>query len=274
MKIPVTLRLVLLMVGATLFYAYVGQLVPQKEVHPPEVVELAEDLTPEQMAEIGQEIFIGKGMCATCHTIGKSGALRFPDLDGIATRAATRIPGFSALDYLAQSLYEPDVYIVDGFNPGMPAIDKPPVALTDGEILTVIAYLQSLGGTPTLTPSAQLAWGEGGDGAAPGDGATTVSAEPIDAGGPAAGAEAAAGLAAADDPLSRFGCAECHAISGTERLEATSLADAGERFDREQLAYRVAFHESNEGAAPLPALSVDELRLIVDRLAALRGGTE
>jgi len=30
-------------------------------------------------------------------------------------------------------------------------INRPPIGLTDQEILTVIAYLQSLGGTPTVT---------------------------------------------------------------------------------------------------------------------------
>ena len=33
----------------------------------------------------------------------------------------------------------------------MPPINKPPIGLTDQEILCVIAYLQSLGGTPTVT---------------------------------------------------------------------------------------------------------------------------
>ena len=33
----------------------------------------------------------------------------------------------------------------------MPTMNKPPFSLTDQEILCVIAYLQSLGGTPTVT---------------------------------------------------------------------------------------------------------------------------
>ena len=33
----------------------------------------------------------------------------------------------------------------------MPPINKPPIGLTDQEILCVIAYLQTLGGTPTVT---------------------------------------------------------------------------------------------------------------------------
>ena len=48
-------------------------------------------------------------------------------------------------------MYEPDAFVVPGFNPGMPAINRPPIGLTDQEILSVIAYLQSLGGTPTVT---------------------------------------------------------------------------------------------------------------------------
>ncbi len=33
----------------------------------------------------------------------------------------------------------------------MPGINKPPIGLSDQEILCVIAYLQTLGGTPTVT---------------------------------------------------------------------------------------------------------------------------
>lgn len=156
-KIPVTLQIALLTVGLTGFYMMVGQAVPQKEVHPPVVVEIAKDISTEQMVALGKQIFEGKGICNTCHTIGKSGALRFPDLAGIATRAATRVEGLSAVDYLAQSLYHPGDFIVPGFNPGMPVANKPPVGLTDDEILTVIAYLESLGGTPSVTMQTKLA---------------------------------------------------------------------------------------------------------------------
>jgi hypothetical protein len=87
----------------------------------------------------------------TCHTIGKTGALRFPDLEGVAVHAKSRVPGLSDVEYFAQSLYEPNAFIVPGFNPGMPIINQPPIGLSDQEILCVIAYLQSLGGTPTVT---------------------------------------------------------------------------------------------------------------------------
>lgn len=170
MRVPVTLRLVALTVGATAFYTYVGQLVPQKEVQPPVVTEIAEDVTTEQMVEIGRQIFDGKGICSTCHTIGRSGALRFPDLDGIATRAADRVPGMGPTEYLAQSLYQPDAFIVPGFNPGMPQINRPPVDLSDDEIKAVIAYLQTLGGEATMTMDTVLPYEAGAEGARTADG--------------------------------------------------------------------------------------------------------
>ena len=151
MAIPHGVRIGALVLATTGFYAYVGQMVPQKEVQPPQEIVLKTDMTTADMVKIGGEVMQGKGLCFTCHTRGKSGALRFPDLDGVAVRAKSRVPGLSDVEYFAQSLYEPDTFIVPGFNPGMPAVNKPPIGLTDQEILCVIAYLQTLGGTATVT---------------------------------------------------------------------------------------------------------------------------
>jgi hypothetical protein len=152
MTIPVAPRIFVLVLATTAFYGYVGQMVPQSEVQPPPAaIVIPADLTTEQMVTVGREIMDTKGLCFTCHTIGRTGALRFPDLAGVAGRAAERVPGLSDVEYFAQSLYEPDTFIVPGFNPGMPVINRAPIGLTDQEILCVIAYLQSLGGTPSVT---------------------------------------------------------------------------------------------------------------------------
>ena len=152
MTIPLIPRIGTLVLLTTLFYAYVGSMVPQNEVQPPPLnVVIPADLTSEQMVGVGRQIMDTKGLCFTCHTIGRSGALRFPDLAGIDARAMERVPGLSDVEYFAQSMYEPEAFIVPGFNPGMPVINRPPIGLTDQEILCVIAYLQSLGGTPTVT---------------------------------------------------------------------------------------------------------------------------
>ena len=152
MTIPLIPRIGALVLATTGFYAYVGSMVPQNEVQPPPTsIVIPADLTTDQMVMVGREVMDIKGLCFTCHTIGRSGALRFPDLAGVGERAQTRVPGLSDVEYFAQSLYEPEAFIVPGFNPGMPVINRPPIGLTDQEILCVIAYLQSLGGTPTVT---------------------------------------------------------------------------------------------------------------------------
>ena len=161
MKVPLIIRIGALIVATTGFYTYVGQMVPQKEVQPPEEIVLRSDLTTADMVQVGRQIMEGKGLCFTCHTIGKTGALRFPDLAGVDVRAKSRVAGLSDVEYFAQSMYEPNAFIVPGFNPGMPTINQPPVGLTDQEILCVIAYLQSLGGTPTVTLQTQHHYNSG-----------------------------------------------------------------------------------------------------------------
>jgi hypothetical protein len=204
MTIPLTVRIGALVLGSTAFYGYVGQMVPQNEVQPPAEILIRTDLTTPEMVDVGREITETKGLCRTCHTIGQSGALRFPDLAGVAARAAVRVPGMSDVDYFAQSLYEPDVFIVQGFNPGMPAINRPPIGLTDQEILCVIAYLQSLGGTPTVTlqTSHRYYAAPAAAGAAPAAGAPAGPGEQVPptaaaTGTPAPGAPAAAPVAPA-----------------------------------------------------------------------------
>ena len=151
MRIPLIFRIGGLVLASTAFYTYVGQMVPQKEVQPPQETKLGTDMTTADMVKIGREIMEGKGICLTCHTIGKSGALRFPDLAGIGAAAGNRVPGLSDVEYLAQSMYEPTAFVVPGFPPAMPPVNQPPIGLTDQEILAVIAALQTLGGTATVT---------------------------------------------------------------------------------------------------------------------------
>jgi mono/diheme cytochrome c family protein len=186
MKVPLILRIGTLIVATTGFYTYVGQMVPQKEVQPPQETTIRADMTTADMVKIGRGIMEGKGICLTCHTIGKTGALRFPDLAGIGSRAGTRVPGENDVEYLAQSLYEPTAYVVPGFPPAMPPVNQPPIGLTDQEILCVIATLQSLGGTPTVTLKTTHKYYDGKAPAAP---ATPAAPPPQPAEAPKAGAQ-------------------------------------------------------------------------------------
>src|SRR5438477_873155 len=193
MTIPHPLRVAALVFAATGFYTYVGQMVPQKEVLPPTETVIRADLTTDEMVKIGQEIMNGKGLCFTCHTLGKTeGPFRFPDLSGVDARAKMRKPGYSDVDYFAETIYEPSAFIVPGFNPGMPVINKPPIGLTDQEILCVIAYLQTLGGTPTVTLQTSHKYYTAPGGAAP--------ASPANASTPGVAPAAPAGAPAAAAP--------------------------------------------------------------------------
>jgi hypothetical protein len=155
------IRIGALVLATTGFYTYVGQMVPQKEVQPPKESAIGANMSTADMVKVGQEIMAGKGICLTCHTVGKSGALRFPDLAGIGSRAGSRVPGMNDVDYLAQTLYEPTAFVVPGFPPAMPPVDQPPIGLNDQEILCVIAALQSMGGSPTVTIQTKLKYAKG-----------------------------------------------------------------------------------------------------------------
>ena len=180
MRVPHIVRIGALVLATTAFYTYVGQMVPQKEVLPPKETALGSDVTTADMAKIGREIMEGKGICLTCHTIGKTGALRFPDLQGIGAKAATRVPGLNDVEYLAQSLYEPIAFVVPGFPPAMPPVNQPPIGLSDQEILCVIAALQTLGGTPTVTMKTTHKYYDGKPKAAPAAPAPAGAAPPAD----------------------------------------------------------------------------------------------
>ena len=239
MKIPITLQLAVLTVLLTGFYMMVGQAVPQKEVQAPEVIEIAEDVSTEEMVQIGKTIYEGKGICFTCH----ANTSRYPDLEGIATRAATRKPGFSAVDYLAESLYEPGAYIVEGFSPGMPEVDKPPIGLTEPEILSVIAYLQTLGGEATVTMDTKTAY----------------------TGGAVGGGAAAAGEAGS--LLDAYGCGRCHGAEQPTDPPSPSLVGIGSRLSADQLLQKLYYHEGDDG---LDQVTMAELESLVQYLSEQR----
>ena len=61
MRVPLIVRIGALVVATTAFYTYVGQMVPQKEVQPPEETAIGSDMTTADMVKVGREIMEGKG---------------------------------------------------------------------------------------------------------------------------------------------------------------------------------------------------------------------
>ena len=67
------------------------------------------------LAAMGEELF--GGACAACHGAEDGTG---PALTGMGERAATRVDGMSAEDYLHESIVEPGAYVVEGFSNIMP----------------------------------------------------------------------------------------------------------------------------------------------------------
>lgn len=78
--------------------------------------------------------------CLTCHTLDGT-PLVGPSLDGIGERAATRVEGVSAEDYIRQSIVSPSAYIVEGYSDSMNKTY--PESLTEQEIDDLVAFLLS-----------------------------------------------------------------------------------------------------------------------------------
>src|SRR6185436_21145613 len=146
MRVPVGAKVgifALIVMGS---YAYFANSIPQIESKPPQELSLeGGNVTQAQLVKAGEEIYHTKGTCEICHRIGQKGT-RAPDLAGVGARAAKTKAGMSAKAYLIESLLQPQAYVVEGYPPIMPAIDKPPIALNRSEVWALIAFLEAQGG--------------------------------------------------------------------------------------------------------------------------------
>lgn len=135
-------------------FSYMAFSIPQQASLPPvkEKIDPTAIKTKGDLIAMGRKLFFGKGQCALCHSIGRSEAARCPDLTGIGAKL-TR-------EFLYESLTHPETftyldYTADPPRPfpaEMPRINRPPVDLTEPELLAVIAFVQSLGGEVTIEP--------------------------------------------------------------------------------------------------------------------------
>jgi ferredoxin/cytochrome c2 len=81
--------------------------------------------------------------CRICHSLEKGETIIGPSFYGIADRAANRVPGLTAEEYLRQSIIQPNAYIVPGFPEGQ-MIQNFGQILTEEEIEDIIAFLMTM----------------------------------------------------------------------------------------------------------------------------------
>ncbi len=105
---------------------------------------VADESTPEGR---GQVVFSVAG-CTACHTIsGISIGTIGPALDGLATRAATRVAGLTAEEYIRQSIFDPNAFVVEGFADDTGGSRMPKdfgEKLTEEQINDLLAFLLTL----------------------------------------------------------------------------------------------------------------------------------
>ncbi|RJQ43564.1 MAG: hypothetical protein C4538_11890 [Nitrospiraceae bacterium] len=144
-------RLVVLIIGLSIFYTYVGlYFLPQSQSLPPKVIEIKEGIGQDELLKIGEEILFGKGQCMVCHPNTPEPGMRSPAITGIGGAILERIKsqGISQEEYIMQALVDTKAYVPEGYAPIMPPSQK---LLTEGELIAVAAYLQSKGSDVTIS---------------------------------------------------------------------------------------------------------------------------
>jgi mono/diheme cytochrome c family protein len=195
MRVPVGLKVGVFAIAVMGSYTYYANSIPQIESKPPQELSLeGGTVTPAQLVKAGEEIYKTKGTCEICHRIGQKGT-RAPDLAGIGGRAGKTKAGLAGKQYIIESLLQPQAFVVEGYPPIMPAVDKPPIALNRSELWALTAFLESLGGTVDVA----------------------LNDIPATAGAAAAGAGAPAEVKIPGDPsagkaifMGKAGCLACH----------------------------------------------------------------
>lgn len=115
------------------------------------VSKLAQKKTDDDGRGFGIDLVEGQARfaaaCSGCHSIVPGAAKRSgPDLSEIGRIAATRKPGMSATDYIAESIVSPSAFKVPGSTGSMP--ENLYASMTPRQFGSLIAYLASQGAKP------------------------------------------------------------------------------------------------------------------------------
>jgi mono/diheme cytochrome c family protein len=257
----VYVRILTFVVAITAFYMYVGQTVTQSEQHPPAELDITPAATPDELVGMGEELVKNKGGCLICHKITETGNERGPDLRGVGGRAATRVAGKSAEEYVTESLLTPGAYVVEGYPPIMPAAAVPPADLTPTELKAVVAFLQSMGGEVTAHVTEE-----------------DVAAAAVKK------ASAVGGTSPEVAYLTLHGCVTCHDLTGEARQVGPPLTTVASRLSADEIRQSIVDPDAvlspgyPKGLMPttlakdLKPEEIDQLVRYVVKLGGAKGG--
>jgi mono/diheme cytochrome c family protein/cytochrome c551/c552 len=256
------LRILGVVLGTIAAYTLLANAIPQVESEVPEELSFTGDVSPEQLIEAGEELYDGAGGCTACHGLGTRAPNLLTDQGGlgaIGARCGQRVEGEDCKAYLHRSMVDPNAYVVEGFQPIMPDVSR---TLSEAQIWSMIAFLQSQGGEVTVTASDLQ----------------TAAADPDAPGGAAGGV----GPSATADPatlLQELQCVACHKLGAEGQEVGPPFDGIGSRLSADEIREAILDpaasvspgYEQFAGVMPPnfgSRLTAGQLEALVDFLAA------
>jgi mono/diheme cytochrome c family protein len=121
------------------------------------------DAEVDALRERGRGLFYARAGCSTCHRVGDRGEqivgpnLGIGDGQAMPVGARVRHDGLYGVEYVVESIVDPDAYVVAGYARGvMKPYEEPPIALTDEEILAIAAFIAGEGDASPIVDRAAL----------------------------------------------------------------------------------------------------------------------
>ena len=210
----INLRILGVVLGTLALYTLIANKIPQVQSEVPHALSLGANVTPEQLATAGDQLYHGAGGCTACHGLGTRAPNLLTDEKGqgpVGARCGKREPGKDCKAYIHESLTNPRAFVVQGYEPIMPEMGR---TLSPQQLWALVAFLESNGGTVDVS-------------------ASDIPASTTPAGGPPPGGGGGPGIAGGStDPMTMIrgaGCTACHKISGEGGAIGPDLTHVGSR---------------------------------------------
>ena len=222
-------------------------------------------LTMDSFVAMGEKVYNGKGTCTLCHnSLGRAPDLLTYDVSSVSLKRLEN-PKYQgkatdAESYLRESMLEPSAFVVEGFGKKgsndtespMPAVDQPPIQLSEVALGAIIAFLQNKDGNP-VTVALPTAAPEAGE---PEEAADAKSAPPK----------------SPEEVIAKYGCAACHTLMTTQSVIGPNLNGVGNRLKIDEIRTSIIDPKAviADGFPPImpnfPAMTVAELEMVTQFL--------
>ena len=221
----INLKIGAVVIGTLAVYTLVANAIPQVQSEVPRQIALGPNVTPEELVQIGEQIYNGAGGCTACHGLGTRAPNLLADERGtgpIGARCGRRVPGKSCKEYLHDALTSPGAFVAPGYEPIMPDVGR---TLPPAQVWALVAFLESVGGTVDVTAA---------------DVPAETSGEQARGGGEGGGGGGTSGGLAGGttDPRELFragGCVGCHKLGAEGGAVGPDLTHLGSTRSADQI---------------------------------------